>query len=679
MVIWLAGRFRPDDLSGRSVRELHANSGPGEPLMFRFAQLVLLAFLGASLISAADAEHRLKTPTLREFTQPSYYWKSTPVGDTAELLTLFCRSCETSLGVSQDVPLVAALRDTLGDTSAANDRVTCIWLLSYTRPNWRQRLLSAVPFFYWRVGAGSEPSDGKRVAPLMDLTDPQHRVLSAIGRDVLQWTTLDPMNTPIRATSRAYRTNEVDHERLHLEEAISYLRNAPVSSDATGLTRTELDTVVARLELRKKLLGGFVTERQAAQVGKEASFAQERIRSRNWELLRQCADRTGLLFEPLNLVSDSQQYAILWFPLAEAHQPADTALGAVWKLLNIKNPWTDARLKNWNGPTYERDVDASGGLLSSRQTSDQVVRVIPLGVYSLNYPKTPLLLIDFRDKMHIRRHELAQRSINEITSGVIGISHFTNWYYYVAADLYDFVMSRRGTAMDQSERLDCYSQFRVALALDRQLDPTLRKEMQQRISSLAVNPLETAPEREIRAAATRYTRLQEEAGPEGALASQVDKDRRSELASFGQGRAAALGYELLHLATLSHFTHRSKPDTDDLVALDCYRRVQSHLHFLDSLVQAGTPPEVAYSSANVRAAVTELDDLMPRVRSESVRTHARNTLEALGQLSQDPALQAECSGAANALNLPNRNRDARPGAAPGVVASPLPQTSEALR
>jgi hypothetical protein len=668
-----------DDHSGRSVRELHADSGPGDPLMFRFSQLLLLALLGASLMSAADVEPWLKKPTPREITNSSYHWKSTPVGDTAELLTLFCRSCETSLGIEQDVPLVAALRDTLGDTSAANDRVTCIWLLSYTRPNWRQRLLSAIPFFYWRVGAGSEPSRGNSVAPLMDLTAPQHRVLSALGRDVLQWAALDPMNTPIRATSRAYRTNEVDHERLHLEEAISYLRNAPVSGGAAGLTRTELDTVVARLELRKKLLGGFATERQAAKVGEEAAFTQERIRGRNWELLRECADRTGLLFEPLNLVSASQQYAILWFPLAEAHQPADTSLGAVWKLLNIKNPWTDARFKNWNGPTYKRDVDASGGLLSLGRTSDRVVRVAPLGVYSLNYPKSPLLLIDFRDKLHIRRHELAQRSINEITSGVIGISHFTNWYYYVAADLYDFIMSRRGTAMDQSERLDCYSQFRVALALDRQLDPTLRKEMQQRIRSLAVNPLETAPERAIRAAVARYTHLQKEAGPDGALASQVDKDRRSELASFGQGKAAAIAHDLLHLATLNHYTHRSKPDSDDLVALDCYRRVQSRLHFLDSLVQAGTPPEVAYSSANVQAAITELDGLMPRVRSESIRTHARNTLEALGQLSRDPVLQAECSGAVNALNFPNRNREARPGATPGVVASPLPQTSEALR
>jgi hypothetical protein len=379
--------------------------------MFPFLRSLLVFALFVGCGYANDIEQRLQTPALRENNQ-SYYWKATPVGETAQLLTLFCRSCEQSLGITQDVPLLAVMRDTLGDTNAANDRVTCVWLLSYARPNWHQRLLSAVPFFYWRVGAGSVFSEHDNVPPLMDLTAPQHHVLSTAGRNLLQWTALDPMSTPIRASSRAYRTNEVDHERLHLEEAISYLRNAPVSNGELGLTRIQVDTITARLELRKKLLGGFANERQAARLGMEAAFAQERVRSRNWELLRECAERTGLLFEPVNMISDSEHYAILWFPLGEFAPPSGTSLSAIWKLLNIKNPWTDKRLNNWNGAIYERAVDSGGRLLPRGETGDKIVRLVPLGVYSLNYPKVPLLLIDFRDKLHIRRHELAQRSIN---------------------------------------------------------------------------------------------------------------------------------------------------------------------------------------------------------------------------------------------------------------------------
>ncbi len=629
--------------------------------MIRFLRSLPLLLLCALFAQAADLDSRTQSPTVSEIGHSSYYWKATPVGETAQLLTLFCRSCETSLGVRQDTPLIAVLRDTLGDADPANDRVTCIWLLSYTRPTWQKRLLAGVPFFYWRIGTGSSSVGSGRLAPLMDLTAPHHRVLSEFGRDLLQWTMLDPMTTPIRASSRAYRTNEVDHERLHLEEAISYLRNAPASNDHSALTRTQLDTVTARLELRKKLLGGFVSERQAARLGEEAAFDLERIRSRNWELLRECADRTGLLFQPLDMVADSEQYAILWFPLAESHHPVGTALGPIWKLLNIKDPWNDDRLKNWHGQTYER----AGAL------------VVPLGIYSLDYPKMPLLLIDFRDKLHIRRQELAQRAINEITSGVIGISHFTNWYYYVGADLYNFVVSRHGGATDQAERLDCYSQFRVALALDQQLDPVLRDEMQQRIRSLAVNPLETAPADEIRAASVRYARLQQEAGRDGVLVSQLDRDRRSELAAFGESRTSAVAHTLLHVATLNRYTHRAKPDVGDLVVLDCYRRIQTQLNFLDALVQAGTPPEVAYSSSRVQDSVTELSTLMPRIRSAEIRAHVRETLHALQQLSGDSILRTECLGAINVLD--RNNPEARPAAAPGVVASPLPQTAETLQ
>lgn len=647
--------------------------------MLRFVRSLVIIALFASYGHAADIERQQQLSIPSENRQV-YYWKAEPVGETAQLLTLFCRSCEP-FGATEGVPLIAVLRDTLGDTSAANDRVTCIWLLSYARPNWHQRLLSAVPFFYWRVGSGSEFSGQGNVPPLMDLTAPHHRVLSAAGRDLLQWTTFDPISRPVRASTRAYRTNEIDDERLHLEEAISYLRNAPVSNDASGLTRTQLDTVTARLELRKKLLGGFASEHQAAQLGMDSAFKQERIRSRNWELLRECADRTGLLFEPLDMVSDSKDYVILWFPLGETRPAAAASLGSVWKLLNIKDPWTDKRLKNWGGATYERAIDDGGRLLPSGESADgdKLARLVPLGVYSLNYPKVPLLLIDFRDKLHIKGHELAQRTINEITAGVLGLSHFTNWYYFVGADIYDFVMSRWGGAMDQSERLDCYSRFRVAITLDGKLDPALRKDMQQRINSLAVNPLEAAPQREIHDAMLRYTRLQEEAAPGGALVVQLDKDRRSELASFGQSKTKAIAYDAMHVATLNHYTHRAKPDIEDLVLLDCYRRTQTQLHFLDSLVQAGTPPEVAYSSSAVQDAVAELNRLLPRVQSAQVRSHARNTLEELRLLSEDTTLQAECTGAIGVLDLQERNgRNLRPGTAPGFVAAPMPQAAEAL-
>ncbi len=625
--------------------------------------VIICAAISTMAGSAAGADipkPGVPTTVLREINRSGYEWRVTPAGKSAELLTLFCRSCEALKSSDNGVPLVAVLRDTLGDSDRENDRVSYIWLLTYARPNLGQRLLSAVPFFYWRVTDGSRSVSRHDTAPLLDLTAPQHPVASEISRTVMQWMMFDPLTTPVRAASRAYRTNEIDHERLHLEEAIGYLRNAPVGNADNALTEGQLNTVIARLELRKRLLGGLVSERRAMRLGEEYGFEEERIRSRNWEVLRQCAEKTGLLFEPLNLAGNDGQYAVLWFPLGRSFQDPGTSLSAVWKVLKISNPWTDVRLKHWQGRDYDRAIGEDRALMATGQPGAHEVRLIPLAIYSLTYPQVPLLLLDFRDKLHIRRHEMAQRTVNEVTAGVIGISHFTNWYYYVAADVYNFVRSRHGAAVNQAARLDCYSAFRVDLALDHQLDPALRKEMETRIESLAVNPLEGAANRELELAQTRYARLQAAAQNGGELLARLDNDRRAELARFGENGRRRLADNLLHDASLGLYTHRARENASNVALLDRERRLEYDLNFLDSLVHEGTQPEVAYNPVRIQARVTELSSLLPGVRAGDVRLRAKAALEKLQGLSQDAGLQSDCSIALAALG-----RDENP---PGAVS-----------
>lgn len=603
-----------------------------------------------------------------ENSQPLYYWRATPVGDSAQLLTLFCRSCQKITGSGKDVPLVALLRDTLGESDSRNDRVTYVWLLTYARPSIEQRALSAVPFFYWRVGKSYESVSAHDTAPLFDLTTPVHPVLSEIERDLFQWTMLDPMTTFVRASSRAYRTNQLDYERLHLEEAIGYLRDAPVSGDESAPAQAQLNTVLARLELRERLLGGLVGERHLARLGEDADLEQERIRSRNWEMLRQCAEKTGLIFEPIDLAGATGQYAILWFPLGQSFDARGTYLAPIWKLLNIKNPWEDGRLRQGHGNSYTRELDENGRLLPAGTAGVREIDLTALAVYGLNYPRQPLLLVDFRDKLHVRGHEMTQKAINELTRGVIGISHFTNWYYYAAAGAYDFVKSRHGGAVDRAARLDSYSQFRMELALDDRLDPGLRKEMQRRVDSLAVNPLEALPAREMQAAIERYARLEAEAGNGGPLMAKIDKERRSELAAFGETKKARIAEAMLHDASFRLYTHRVKEDAANLSRLGCDRRVQYQLDFLDSLIAAGTQPEIAYDSSRIQAAVIELSDLLSRVESPDVRAHAEASLLRLRELSEDASLQADCSLALAGLKRNGAGINA--SAASGVAAAP---------
>lgn len=645
----------------------------GKGLMRRFFSVVVIL---CGVVTSAEAsgsgpasepiavQQRFQTTILHENSQAPYYWKSQPAGDSSELLTLFCRTCQGPLGsegvLAGGVPLVAVLRDTLGGSSVENGRITYVWLLTYTRPNLARRMLSAVPFFYWRVGGGSSVKVNNLPKPLLNVSAPRHPAIVAVSRQIVQFVAFDPISMPVRASSRAYGSNEVDNERLHLEEAANYLRSAPVSDAADALTQTQLDTLLARLELRKKLLGGFVADRNAANLGQAAGFGQERVRARNWELLRQCADKTNLLFEPLALADTSQQYAMLWYPVQNAPQHNAEALGPIWKLLNVEDPNRPGAVIN-KELLVQRDLDADGALLPAGETGVKTITLLPLGVYSLNYPSQPLLLVDFRNKGHLRRHEMTQRSINEIVSGVIGISHFTNWYYYVGADLYDFYASRHGSAMNKAARLDCYAQFRVQLALDRGLDPELRKQMQRRVDSLAVNPLESAPGRELQAAAARYALLREaaEEQEDGPIATRVDNQRRAELASLQSTPRQRFFADVLHTVTFGAYTKRASSSEENLALLDSYRRVQNDIGFLDTLIAAGTPPEIGHQPEHVQSVVSDLQTFLPEIESAQIHAHAERTLLKMQQLSRDTALQAGLSSALASVRK-KQTPDARP-------------------
>jgi hypothetical protein len=561
----------------------------------------------------------------------SYYWTSESVAGTAQFLTLFCRSCGLSNDGGRDVPLVSVLRDTLGDDHTENDRVTYIWLLTCARPRMEQQILSAIPFFYWRVGRGSASVKKNDTAPLMDLSAPQHPMMSQAERQLIQWTVFDPLGGPVRASTRAYRSNASDDERVRVDEAINYLRHAPVSNDGTALTQTQVDIVIARLQLRNTLLGGLVDEAHAKHMGAQSEFDRERIRSRNWELLRQWADKTGLIFEPLNVAGTHDHYAILWLPQKRSAAPQGAYLHSIWTLMGIQEPWSDERVKQWSRPVYERAFDGSGP-----------ERVIPLAVYSLDYPKLPLVLVDFRDQLNERRREVTQRSINELTSGVLGLSHFTNWYFYVASGFYDFASGRHGKAMDEASRLDCFSDFRMELALDERIDPALKDYLERRIWWLGVNPLGAAPERELQDAFGRYELLRAET-KNGRLLGRIEQERRFELSSFGESEKARAARSLLHVATFG--LYKQQVARNDISAVDRDRRITDQLTFLDSVIQSGTPPEIAYDRQRIESSVRELSNLVPAISSRRVRSQAEEILGRLRYRSHDVELQADCTAA----------------------------------
>jgi hypothetical protein len=79
---------------------------------------------------------------------PPYRVERQPVAGGAELITVFGRlpgsgpnGTGESHAVSEtsDVPLLAVLRDSLGDNDPSNDRLRYVWILTSTRPTPWQR------------------------------------------------------------------------------------------------------------------------------------------------------------------------------------------------------------------------------------------------------------------------------------------------------------------------------------------------------------------------------------------------------------------------------------------------------------------------------------------------------------------------------------------------------------
>src|SRR5215216_6627075 len=146
----------------------------------KYLTLVLTLFILAGSVPPRAARAQIAPALKSEDTLPRkpegpspFRIETLPVGADAQLLTVFGNldGLKAGAGPGADVPLVSILRDTLGDADPENDRLRHVWMLTYTRPTALQRVASAVPFLYGRVGA---KKGAKGVPPaVIDLADPK--------------------------------------------------------------------------------------------------------------------------------------------------------------------------------------------------------------------------------------------------------------------------------------------------------------------------------------------------------------------------------------------------------------------------------------------------------------------------------------------------------------------------
>ena len=421
-----------------------------------------------------------------------------------------------------ELPLLAVLRDTMGDDDPANDRLRQVWVFTYASPSPGQRIAAGVPFLYHRSGLDSGSSK-RPPRPVIDMARPAHGLWPGIAFSTVQSQVLDPIGSLARLTTHSYGGNLGEYRRNHVAEVLDILTRNP--SQLTGaLTPAELESVAARLDLSSKLLGGLAGDESLPSVYSSALERRTENRGHNWELLRQTAEQNGLYFEPLQLDAAPDSFGVIWITQkdAEANHPFDG------QLLHIANPFHDERIRSWNGYSQLWTFDRDGVHVPGGTDGGVPVKMIPLAVYALDYPGVPLLLVDFRDASHPQRSERRLRAANDVTAGVFGMTTFGNFSYFAAKTGFLFVHKRHGAATDRLARRNAFIALRHALATGDSLDQGLRGDLESRIERLDLDPVEKSWAQEVRAAWRQYDALIKYAADRSGLAKTIERDRVGE-------------------------------------------------------------------------------------------------------------------------------------------------------
>src|SRR6185295_4759820 len=107
----------------------------------------------------------------------------------------------------------------------------------------------------------------------------------------------------------------------------------------------------------------------------------------------------------------SATHALLWVSRAELTAHAARPFEA--RFLNIDSPWSDKKLRNWDGYSETRYFDAENRPVPAETPGAHAVEMIPLALYGLDHPKIPILLVDFRDALNPKKREMSRRVLQD--------------------------------------------------------------------------------------------------------------------------------------------------------------------------------------------------------------------------------------------------------------------------
>ena len=521
----------------------------------------------------------------------------------AELITIFAdlRGLnDSSLTDTADVPLVSVLRDTLGDDTMTNDRLRYVWMLSYTKPSFAQKAASSVPFLYARTtnkrDAGKNPPP-----PLVELNPSKKQVWDKIFWLAFRNLVVPDFSIPARSAILQNRKNADDHRKTAVARAISILSLYESFTGEKVLSEVEMQDIQARLLLSDQLLGSLVKSDNLERVYQKNVERTEDFRGHNWELLRQYTEAQGLYFDPLEMPDGSQTHALVW--VAAKDLAANKNRKFDGRFLNIKNPWTDARLAKWKGYTRTRWFDENNREVAPDTPNAVRKTLIPLAVYGLDYPKIPALLVDFRDRYNPKKREMSRRVLNDVAQNVLAVSKFGNLTYLVGRYAYDFLTTQRGIDVNQQSRFHSYSQLKLLLSLNSNLEPEFRDLISERLETVSLNPLENDLDVEVKMARQQYENLVAYAKNPDGLSAKIEKDRRAEMVKLKHGDGAQTMFKIANVLSLGIYKHYEKATPELRSALDTRRRLDYYGRMLRETARNSARPEVDGDAEKIKLAL----------------------------------------------------------------------------
>ena len=523
----------------------------------------------------------------------------------AELLTILGRveAASGDASSADSVPLVSVLRDTLDDAEQENDQLRYVWVHGYTTPSAGQRIASAIPFLNRRSG-NKDPERADSVPPaIIDLSDPEHDVWKNVMWIAAQSLLFDPYGVLVKTSVRAFRRNGEDYRKAHIVRALAVLSLYEAETGvAPALTPVEMRDIQARLVLAQSPFAGIVNDGYLEEAYKRESADAQDVRGHNWELLRQRCEAEGLYFDPLSMPDGTTTHALVWVARRDVDQ---TGRRFEKRFLNFASPWGDKRLLDWTGYSETRYFDADGRRVAPDTPDAMPVELIPLGLYGLDHPKIPALLVDFRDQNNPKRREVSRRVLNDITRNVLSLSPFGDIHYFLARSVYNFVTGRRGMDINQPSRLRSYSMLKLLLSLDASLNPELSAEVSRLVERVSMNPLQNDGGVEIALAYRSYDALLGAVRePSGEIAARLRRDRADEFTRLEHGAGAPFVYRLATILSAGTYHHRERVSLDgQLARIDVSRRLAYHRRFLEEVVRSTPVVEVGWDIRDVRRSV----------------------------------------------------------------------------